>query len=232
MSAEADESMTNEVPITVARGDGIGPEIMDATLHILKAAGARHRHRGDRDRREGLPRGQQRGHRAVGLGVAPAHEGLPQGADHHAPGRRLQEPQRHDPQDARPLRQRPALRVVPPVRRHEAPGHGRRHRPRERGGPLRRHRVPADPPTSTQCLKLITRPGSREDRPLRLRVRAAQQPQEGDLLHQRQHHEDDRRPLPQGLRRDRRRSIRTSRTSTGSSTSARPSWPTRPRSST
>ena len=33
--------MANVVPITVARGDGIGPEIMDATLHILKAAGAR-----------------------------------------------------------------------------------------------------------------------------------------------------------------------------------------------
>lgn len=32
--------MTN-VPITVARGDGIGPEIMAATLHILKEAGAR-----------------------------------------------------------------------------------------------------------------------------------------------------------------------------------------------
>lgn len=29
------------VPITVAKGDGIGPEIMDATLEILKAAGAR-----------------------------------------------------------------------------------------------------------------------------------------------------------------------------------------------
>ncbi len=28
-------------PITVAHGDGIGPEIMDATLHILKEAGAR-----------------------------------------------------------------------------------------------------------------------------------------------------------------------------------------------
>jgi isocitrate dehydrogenase len=27
--------------ITVAKGDGIGPEIMDATLHILKAANAR-----------------------------------------------------------------------------------------------------------------------------------------------------------------------------------------------
>jgi len=26
--------------ITVAKGDGIGPEIMDATLHILREAGA------------------------------------------------------------------------------------------------------------------------------------------------------------------------------------------------
>jgi isocitrate dehydrogenase len=31
----------SNTPITVAHGDGIGPEIMDATLHILKAAGAR-----------------------------------------------------------------------------------------------------------------------------------------------------------------------------------------------
>lgn len=32
--------MTN-TPVTIARGDGIGPEIMDATLKILEAAGAR-----------------------------------------------------------------------------------------------------------------------------------------------------------------------------------------------
>lgn len=29
-----------QVPITVAHGDGIGPEIMDSTLRILDAAGA------------------------------------------------------------------------------------------------------------------------------------------------------------------------------------------------
>ena len=29
------------IPITVAHGDGIGPEIMAATLQILKEAGAR-----------------------------------------------------------------------------------------------------------------------------------------------------------------------------------------------
>lgn len=30
----------NKIPIAVAEGDGIGPEIMRATLHILEAAGA------------------------------------------------------------------------------------------------------------------------------------------------------------------------------------------------
>ncbi len=33
--------MSTKTPITIARGDGIGPEIMDATLRILDAAGAR-----------------------------------------------------------------------------------------------------------------------------------------------------------------------------------------------
>src|SRR5499433_3857683 len=32
--------MSKRIPITVAHGDGIGPEIMAATLHILEAAGA------------------------------------------------------------------------------------------------------------------------------------------------------------------------------------------------
>lgn len=32
--------MTEKTPITIAKGDGIGPEIMDATLHILSEAGA------------------------------------------------------------------------------------------------------------------------------------------------------------------------------------------------
>lgn len=32
--------MANKTPITVAHGDGIGPEIMDATLHIIQAGGA------------------------------------------------------------------------------------------------------------------------------------------------------------------------------------------------
>src|ERR1700687_6116192 len=33
--------MSNLAPITVAHGDGIGPEIMEASLHVIKEAGAR-----------------------------------------------------------------------------------------------------------------------------------------------------------------------------------------------
>ena len=33
--------MQDKTPITIARGDGIGPEIMDATLRVLQASGAR-----------------------------------------------------------------------------------------------------------------------------------------------------------------------------------------------
>ncbi|MFL5628583.1 MAG: NADP-dependent isocitrate dehydrogenase, partial [Ktedonobacteraceae bacterium] len=33
--------MSKNTPITVAYGDGIGPEIMAATLHIIQSAGAR-----------------------------------------------------------------------------------------------------------------------------------------------------------------------------------------------
>ncbi len=39
--AETKRGMAEKTPITVARGDGIGPEIMAAALHILEAAGAR-----------------------------------------------------------------------------------------------------------------------------------------------------------------------------------------------
>ena len=34
------KNITHMTTITVAKGDGIGPEIMDATLKIIKAAGA------------------------------------------------------------------------------------------------------------------------------------------------------------------------------------------------
>ena len=33
--------MSDKTPITVSYGDGIGPEIMEATLNIINAAGAK-----------------------------------------------------------------------------------------------------------------------------------------------------------------------------------------------
>src|SRR5690625_3307766 len=38
--SERSHSMARKIPITVAKGDGIGPEIMDAVLHILNESGA------------------------------------------------------------------------------------------------------------------------------------------------------------------------------------------------
>ena len=67
---------TSATPIAVAHGDGIGPEIMDATLRILEAAEAPLEYDPDRDRREGVPARHhvaasrpRRGTRSDGTGV-------------------------------------------------------------------------------------------------------------------------------------------------------------------
>ncbi len=65
------------------------------------------------------------------------------------------------------------------------------------------HRIPDDA-RSDVLHQADLAAGQRKDRALRVRVRAAAQSQEGHLLHEGQHHEDDRRPVPQGVRRDRR----------------------------
>ena len=152
--------MSAKTPITVAYGDGIGPEIMAATLSILEAAGARLEPEMIEIGEKVYQRGQHRRDRGRLLGVASAHQGLPEGADHDPAGGRLQEPERHDAQDPRSLRQRASVRLLSPVRRDQAPGHGRRDRARERGGPLRRASNTGSPTRSIECLKLITRPGS------------------------------------------------------------------------
>ena len=106
---------TQNVPITVAYGDGIGPEIMDATLRILKAAGARIEIETIEIGEKVYLRGNSAGIEPERVGVAAPHQGLPEGADHDAAGRRLQEPERHHAQDARPVRQR-AARASPTTR--------------------------------------------------------------------------------------------------------------------
>ncbi len=185
--------------VTYAAGDGIGPEIMDAVLRILEAAGASLQLDEIRVGRAVYEAGVTSGIPGAGLGSAPAQSGVPQGADHHAPGQRLQEPERHAAQDARSLRQRAALRQLRPRGALAAPRHGHRDRARERGGHLRGHRAPSHR-RGRAVPEAGLRSGQRARGALRLRVCARQRTQQGHLPDQGQHHEAHRRPVPPGLR--------------------------------
>jgi hypothetical protein len=211
--------------VTLAYGDGIGPEITASVVEILTAAGAEI----DFDEIEVGEKAYLAGH-SSGIpprpGTAARKQGPPQGPHHHTPGRRLQEPQRHHPQDAGPVRQRAPLRQLSPLRRNAPPEHGHRDRARERGGPLRRHRAPPDR-RGRPVPQAHQPPRLRAHRALRLRIRPQEQPPQGRLLREGQHHEDDRRPV--AIRHSTRSARNTprSRTASGSSTSAPPAWPTR-----
>ena len=192
-------------PITVAHGDGIGPEIMDATLQHPEAGGRAPRDRDDRDRREGLPARQSAsasspapGNRCAGRKVfLKAPITTPQGGGFKSLNVTTRKTlglyanirpcvSYHPYVDTK----HPGMDVVIVRENEEDLYAGIEHQQTARCGAVPEADLAA---------------GLGEDRPLRVRVRAPQQPQEGHLLHQRQHHEDDRRPLPQGLRRDRRR---------------------------
>ena len=116
--------MATRTPITVAHGDGIGPEIMAATLHILEDAGAQLDIETIEVGEKVYLSGNTSGIRAERLGFPAPHQGVSQGAHHHASGRRVQEPKRHHAQDARPVRQHPSVRFLPSLRTHQASGDG------------------------------------------------------------------------------------------------------------
>ena len=119
----------SNVPITVAHGDGIGPEIMEATLHILKAAGAR-------IDIETIEIGEKVYLSGNAAGIAPeSWESLrrtkvflkapittPQGGGYSSPERRC-------PQNAGALCQCAAVCFVLSVRFDKASGNGCCHRP-------------------------------------------------------------------------------------------------------
>nr|QQZ48926.1 hypothetical protein JKL49_16735 [Phenylobacterium glaciei] len=130
-------------PITVAHGDGIGPEIMAASLRVLEAAGA------------------QLEIETVEIGEAVYLQGHSSGitaetwdslrrtrvfykAPISTPGRRVQVAERHGAQDPWTLRQRPPLCGLRPFRGDTAPEDGSGDHPGERGRPLCRDRAPAD----------------------------------------------------------------------------------------
>ena len=79
--------MAKNVPITVAYGDGIGPEIMAATLDIIKAAGAR-------IDIEEIEVGEKVYLRGINAGMEPGawefaapHKGISQSTHYYATGR-------------------------------------------------------------------------------------------------------------------------------------------------
>jgi isocitrate dehydrogenase len=183
----------NKTPITVAHGDGIGPEIMAATLHVLREAGAQLDI-------ETIAIGEQvylRGHLA---GIEPgAWESLqrtrvflkapittPQGGGFKS----LNVTTRKALglyANVRPcVSYHPFVKTKHPrmdvviVRENEEDLYA---------GIEHRQTIDVE-----QCLKIITR-----HRALRLRLRPRPQPEESHLLHQGQHHEADRRPVPPGL---------------------------------
>ncbi len=73
---------SSKIPITVARGDGIGPEIMSAVLHVLNEAGAPLEY-------HEIEIGEKLYSKGVLTGIEPKswetirHKGLFQSADHH-----------------------------------------------------------------------------------------------------------------------------------------------------
>ncbi len=137
-----------KTPVTVAYGDGIGPEIMDATLRILEAAGAQLD-------LETIEIGERVFERGSTSGIEPSSwESLrrtkvflkapittPQGGGFKSLNVTVRKTL------GQYANVRPCVSYHPYVATKH-PEHGPRHRPRERRGLVRRHRAPPDRPES------------------------------------------------------------------------------------
>ena len=129
----------DDTPITLIPGDGIGPEVTEAVVRILEAAGLDIEWEPSRRRRAGA---QAARHDAADRAarVDQAQQGRAEGAGDDADRRGLHERQRRPAQGARSLRQ-PAAGVEPAGVPSRYPGRRPRHRPREHRGSLLRARA-------------------------------------------------------------------------------------------
>ena len=196
--------MTQKVPVTVAHGDGIGPEIMAAVLHILDAARAR-------IETETIEIGEAVFLRGNTAGIeAESWESLrrtkvflkapittPQGGGFKSLNVTARKTL------GLYANVRPCVSYHPYVQTKH-PGMNVVIVRGERGGHLRRHRASADGGRDAMPENHHAA-GLRADSAIRVRVRGAKRPREGHLLQQRQYHEDDGRAVPPGVRRDRLR---------------------------
>jgi isocitrate dehydrogenase len=138
MAAASSTSQTSQassavkpVPITVARGDGIGPDIMDAALLLLREAGAAleideievGRNVYERGNSAGIEPDAWDSLRRTGI-LFKAPITTPQGKGYKSLNVTIRK-------DARPVRKRSPLPDVPPVHSDGPSGDGCRHHPRE-----------------------------------------------------------------------------------------------------
>jgi len=130
-SRPSSAAMSEPVPVALAAGDGIGPEISAAVCRILEAAGARVSFVpitiGQASYREGVSSGipaeawaALREHRVVLKGPITT----PQGGGYKSVNVTLRK-------SARPVRQYPAMPVLASLGGHPPPRHGRADRARE-----------------------------------------------------------------------------------------------------
>ena len=82
-----------KTPITVAHGDGIGPEIMRATLRILEAAGAQIEPEVIEVGEKLYLQGNTTGLGPEALGIYPSNKSFPQSTNHYTSRWRLQKSQ-------------------------------------------------------------------------------------------------------------------------------------------
>ena len=182
--------------VTLIPGDGIGPELAEATRRVLDASGV-----------------------AFDWEVQDAGEGVMAQYGTPLPDHVLESIRRNkvalkgpittpvgsgfrsvnvDPApDAGPVRQ-PSPGPVDQGPRDALRGRGPRDRAREHRGPVRRHRAHGRPGRRREHQD--HHPGRvRADRPVRVRVRRGQRPPQGDRGPQGQHHEALGRPVPREL---------------------------------
>ena len=188
--------------VTLIPGDGIGPELAEATRRVLDATGIGFDWEvvdaGEAVMAEyGTPLPEHvlesvRRNKVALKGpiTTPVGGGVP-------------ERQRDAPPGARAVRE-PAAGALDEGPRDPLRGRRPRDRPREHRGPVRRHRAHGRPRCRREHQDHHPR-GVRADRPLRLRVRRRQRPAQGHGRAQGQHHEAVRRPVPRELPDGRRR---------------------------
>ena len=179
--------------ITLIPGDGIGPEVTEAVVRILKASGVSiewERHLA------GLLAFERTG-QALPVELVDSirpQQGRAQGAGDDADRRGVHERERRPAQGARSVRE-PAAGVEPARRRREVSGRRPGHRAREHRGSLRRPRARG---RAGRRREPEDHHRARVDahRALRVQARAAARPQEGHVDPQGEHHEAQRRAVP------------------------------------